>query len=101
MLGVISNGGIGSGSIRSIFVIHRETGQIAVVPRLPAIRRGGKPDIAAPPSDAAGPACDVKGGHDHVAPCEHRRLNFSLVIAVRVGEIVDADSYRSVLRKGG
>src|SRR5260221_9471670 len=101
MLGVVGDGGIGCGAVGSAFVVHGEAGEIAVVPGLAAVDGGGEADVAAAPTDAAGPSAHVEGAHNGVAPGKGVRLDFGFVIAVRVGEIVDADSYQRGLGGSG
>ena len=58
---------------------------------LPPSTEVAKTDIAAAPSDAAGPARDVEGADDGAAPGEGIRLDLRLVHAVSIREGVDAD----------
>jgi hypothetical protein len=92
VLGVVSDRRIGGSAVGSAFVIDREAGEIAVVPGLAAVGGSGETNISTAPADAAGPAGHVERGHNGVAPGEHIGLDFGLVIAVSVSEIVDTDS---------
>src|ERR1035441_10387873 len=82
-------------------VVDRKAREIAVVPGLAAVGGGGESDVAAAPTDAAGPAGDVERGHDGATPGEHIGLDFGLVITVGIGEIVDADSCQRSLCGSG
>ena len=71
------------------------------MPGLSAIGGRGKANVAAAPSDVAGPAGNVECGHDGAAPRKHVGLDFGLMVTVGVGEIVDADSRQSGLSARG
>jgi hypothetical protein len=100
VFGVICHRRVRRRAIVAVLVIHSQAGEIAIVPGLSAIGRGGKTDIAAAPPDASGTTGNVERGHNGVAPGEHRWLHFGFMIAVRIGEIVDADAHRAILGSG-
>src|SRR5271165_1019393 len=97
MLGVISYRGIGGCAVRSASIVDCEAGKITVFPGFAAVSGCRISDVAATPTDAAGPPRHVKCTDHRAAVAKDVRLDFRLVIAVSVGEIVDADSHRGNL----
>ncbi|SPE23755.1 hypothetical protein SBA2_140003 [Acidobacteriia bacterium SbA2] len=101
VFGVVGNGGVGGAVIGSTFIVHGQAGKVTVGAGLAAVGGSGKADVSAAPSDGSGTAGDVIGGDDGVAPGKGVRLDFGAVVAIRVGEFVDADLLQRELGAGG
>ena len=101
VFGVVGDGGIGCAIVASTLVVDGEVGEVAVDAGLAAVAGSGETDAGAAPSDGAGTAGDVVGGHDGGAPSKGIGLDFGAVVAIGVGEFVHADLLQSELSVGG
>jgi hypothetical protein len=97
VLGVVGHRRIGGCSVGSVLIVHGQAREVAIFPGFTAVGGSGIADVGAAPADGSGAAGHVKGADDGVAPCEGVGLDFCFVIAVAVGEIVNADSYQRSL----
>ncbi len=88
MLRIVSNRGIAGRGIDATLIENGQAGKQSVGPGLPSILGSRKTDVGAA---SAGNTCDLERSHDGIAVGERARLNFRLMLALRVDEGIHAE----------